>query len=428
MRPYSDHAQKGALAIRKEVVFRRRRGYIGRRPGNRTPCKYWVREVVSERTRFAAALAAIAAVGLALFATAPRRMTEFAGDNREDYADAADRHTLAAIFDPFLVTASPGANTYYSPVRAAIWAAMVAACGLRPAFFCWVGVLIHLLAALLVAALARALLASTGAALIAGLLFVGYYPSHPTPTFVAAMFSHGACVVLYLAGMLAFVRFLQGRRRRLSYGVALAFFTLAQFTKETGWSMLPAMAALEFFVFLPPERKRPTLANLASFVNKYYPFFFAWLASFAIFILKYPYGSIGAEWGGAGLSINAAFRFFDMLTYMICPTIPPAMVKLALVNATIFLFAGVAAYGSPLLRALFFWLAAALAAYCLADFRPIDHIVRYLYLPSAALALIVAAAAVAAWKKRRLWRWTAGGAVALALAANLAGSAQDLWR
>ena len=341
---------------------------------------------------FPAMLAEIAALGAVLYAPGVKAVQFAVGDNNENYRDTVDRHTLVDILDPFLITSSGGANTYYTPMQSAVWAVMVRAFGQRQAPYGVLARLIHLACALLTAALAREIFSSDRAGFAAGVLFVSFVPPFFTVTYVSAMFTHGIGLVCYLAGLLAFVRFLQNGRK-LAYATALLFFLVAHVSKEMAWSMLLAMAILDYGLYLPPERKRLTLANLAAFANKYWPFAFVLLAAIAVFVAKYPYGEIAHAWGGASASINILFRFFDLLTLLLWPTEMPVWAKLLLVDASVILLAAGAAYGSAPLRALLLWLIAALLPFCFANFRPITEVLRYLYLPSAVFAMAAVALA-----------------------------------
>ena len=327
----------------------------------------------------------------------------FAGDNAENFRDTVDRDTPATIFDPFLITTSLGANTYYCPTQSIVWLGLAKLFTPGAIYYRVFALLVHLTCGLLAAALARSLLSSDlwGAAAGAFFLFFAYHVS--TINFVSAVITHGLCVAFYLATLLAFAAYLRSRKI-IYYFSALAFFVLAHLSKETAWSLLPVMLALEYAWFLHPEQRRPTFLNLTTFVNKYWPFAFVLLGAMTVFLLKYPYGNISHSWGGASVSINVLFRFFDLLRLLLIPKWNEVWLNLAALNFCIFGLVAAAAFGSARLRWVLLWIALAILPFCFSNFRPTEAALRYLYLPSVPLALLLAYAAQWSRQRSAVWR------------------------
>jgi hypothetical protein len=326
------------------------------------------------------------------------------GDNAENFRDTVDRNTLNTIFDPFLITTSLGANTYFCPMQSIVWLGLARLLGPRSAFYRIFALLVHIMCAILAANLARSLLSSSFWGATAGAMFLFFAYHAATVGFVSAVITHGLCVIFYLSALLAFYAYLKTRKAHL-YLVVFLFFVLAHLSKETAWSLLPVMMALEYFVFLPAERKRLTFDNVISFANKYWPFAFVLLAAMSVFVLKYPYGNIAQTWGGTSLSINVLFRFFDLATMFVVPPVKNMdFLRLVVLNLTIFGLAAIVFYGNARLRFFTLWIALSILPYCMSNFRPTESLSRYLYLASVPFGLLVCHGAKWAREKSTWWR------------------------
>jgi len=340
----------------------------------------------------------LTAAGILLYKPMLRQMA-LNGDNAENYRDTYDRDTVFTIFDPLLITTSKGANTYFCPMQSITWLGLVRFLKPESIYYQGFGLLIHLTCALLAACLARSLLSSGFWGVASGALFLVYVYHASTLNFVSAVITHGLCVMFYLAALLAFVSHLRTKKLP-AYLLTILFFLLAHLSKETAWSLLPTMMALEYFLFLPAQAKKVNLDNLIGFTNKYWPFAIIFLGALSIFLLKFPYGNIVHSWGGTSLSVNILYRFFDLLCLLITPKIVSVTSQIAILNIIIFVIAASVFHGSAPLRFFFLWIAMAILPYCLSNFRPTAELTRYLYLASVPFSILLSHGAIWARSKR----------------------------
>jgi len=349
------------------------------------------------------------------------------GDNAENYRDTVDRNSISTIFDPFLITTSLGANTYFCPMQSIVWYFLVKNFQMKTQYYPLFALIVHITCALLAASVARALLSSDIGGLLAGSTFLVFFPHVSTIKFISAVITHGLCVAFYLAGILTFYYYLKSRFN-VYYFLSLFFFILAHLSKETAWSMLPLMMTMEYFLFLNPKEKKINFNNIKNYLNKYFVFLFILLGAITIFVLKYPYGEISHSWGGSSMSVNILFRFFDLLTMMIAPIKSINWLKLILVNLTLLGIFILSCYGSPTLRVLLIWLIIAILPFCLSNFRPTNSLTRYLYLASIPFAIGLSYAAIWAKNKSISVRIPLSAIPVVALCSHAIAAVIALWR
>jgi tetratricopeptide (TPR) repeat protein len=385
------------------------------------------------RWRYLALL--VAAAGAAVYANT--LWNGFVYDDRNQVLEnpwLPDLRNLGKVFTSDVWAFEGKASAYYRPVMLLSYMLTYRVSGLEPWGYHAVNVVLHAAACALVFALAAALLRRAGhepsaaavPALAAGLVFA----THPALTESVAWV---ACVpelsytVFFLLALLLYV--MAGRARGAAYAGSVAAFCAALLCKEPA-ILLPAVLLVHDLVFPPPDRAPGAL------IRRYAPFALAAAAYLAIRQAVLPAEGVMRShreltaWQGV---VNALALFARYLATLVAPLdlnayhlLRPVMTfaspagALSLLAAALFVAAAVLAWhrfrpallglalvALPLLPVLY--------APLLAGENTFTE--RYLYLPAAGLALLVAFGLAALLRRRPVWRPALLGLVGVLVAA-----------
>jgi len=353
-------------------------------------------------------------------------------DSLRDYFLCDDfgilRHVSHASFPGLLrkfVSADPG-MTVLRPATLLSWKLDYLIWGDSPFGFHLTNTVFHAANAVLVFLIAKRVLPSLGAGIIAGLLFA-IHPAHADAViFIAARYGV-LCTFFYLLSLLSFIAFLSNRRKIL-YSASLLFFALALANKETALTLPLAVATYDLV------RTRPTLGRLRRVATRSMPFFamiafyFAWRVAVlgSLSLPQTPHGGITIL--GSGL-IGLEIRLVrSPLLYLFSPrgTWHPRWTHylyLGLFAATSLVFYLRREF---LLRrgglfAFFFIFIAALTGASLMIYPDLSGI-RVLYLPSAGLAMLFGLLISRGIAQSARPRWPSIALLAILLAGFVAGS------
>jgi hypothetical protein len=295
---------------------------------------------------------------------------------------------------------------FYRPIIELYFLAGLNTFGCNPLPFHIASIVIHLTCTLVLFQLARALSGRERFALLSAAFFA------VQPGYVQAVTWIGAITDLlpalwYLLALWMHVRFLQTSRQR-DYFAALAAFTACLLTHESAATLLPMMLALD--VAVAPGTLRERLSATLRRAPRYAPFLVLLLAFLAIAWTVNTRSYLVRE-GHYAFGWHAIPHALDyVVSLYVGKRILPSY--LAIVAFT----AAVLVKGTPLTRLLVVWIFATLAP---VSFFTWGNASRYLYVPAAGFAMLLADLGLAAYDRARIrWpvRWVRPIALALAAA------------
>jgi hypothetical protein len=297
---------------------------------------------------------------------------------------------------------------FYRPVIELYFLAGLNAFGCNPFPFHITSLTIHLLCTLVLFLFARALTASEAFATLTAVFFA------VQPGYVQAVTWIGAITDLlpalwYLSALWLYLRYVQSRHAH-DYAAALAAFTLCLLTHESAATLLPMMLALELTVSAGGPRTR--MADLARHSGRYAPFA-ALLAGFLAIAWIVNTRSYLVREGHYALGWHAIPNALDyVVSLYVGKHIVPSYLAIAAVTIAMLI------KGSPLGRFFVVWIFVTLAP---ASFFTWGNASRYLYLPAAGFALLLAHAVLSAHRMaRERWGSRIATPAALAVAAAVA--------
>jgi len=277
-------------------------------------------------------------------------------------------------------------NHFYRPVVEIYFFAARALFGCAALPFHLLSVIIHLLNTLLVYLFARDLSGRRGLGFLAALFFCtqpGYYEA---VSWVAAI-TDLLPGLWYLLTLWLFVRFLRSERREW-YAAALIAFTLCLLTHESSATLLPMLVVLDLAVGAGGDdnrhRAKPSLARLR--LSRYAAFAALLAASLTITYVVTSRSYLIRE-GHYQFGWHAVPHMLQfILSLYVGPRSVASYVLIAVVTAALLW------RGSPRVRFAVVLLLATLAP---ASFFTWGNVSRYLYVPAAAFALLLAEGVVA---------------------------------
>lgn len=330
-------------------------------------------------------------------------------DDQAWLRDTTVRNSFVTMFDPRVRSANPFSTTYYLPLQSALFWVMVELFGRSAQAFHVLCLGIHVVASGLVYMLCRALTRNPWVALVAGLLFVGHLGHVQSVTWVSATVSHPLVTVFIVGTMLAWVRYLE-TRRRVYYGVALGSLVVGLLIRESAVIVPVLMALLEgaFALRAHPQRAlKEHMARAGRALVKYAPFVLVAAPIVAISVYKYPRGSLHQKWGGVSLGVHPLLRLLDFSSLLVYPVRQSASLKLGLAGGLILL--GWCLFyvfrRRPLWTFCLLWIGIGLAPYTLSNFNEARHIMRYLYPASVGYVLLLALWCTSAVERAGTRRW-----------------------
>jgi hypothetical protein len=268
-------------------------------------------------------------------------------------------------------------NHFYRPVIEIYFALGRTLFGCNPQLFHWASIGLHLLTALVVFLLARQLEMPAWFAYLAALLFA-VQPGHAEAVAWIGAITDLLPAFWYLLALWWHLRFLQGGHP-LFYALNLGAFTLCLLTHESSATLLPMMVALD--VLLRPRGDGFPRSDLARRLRWYAPFA-ALLAGYLAIAFVVNSRSYLIQDGYYGLGWHAPAKVLDYIVAMVVwerDPVPDATIVLVLL---ILLIAG-----TPRVRFFTLWIVVALFPVLFFTWGIAS---RYLYLPAAAFALLVA--------------------------------------
>ena len=297
---------------------------------------------------------------------------------------------------------------FYRPVIELYFFFGLNAFGCDPYPFHITSLVIHLLSTLVLFLFARRLSGSEAFAVLTAIFFA------VQPGYVQAVTWIGAITDLlpglwYLAALWLHLRFLQNGGRR-DYSLSLVAFTLCLLTHESAATLLPMMIALEIAV--SPGSLRQRLSSVVRHSGRYAPFgvllvgflTIAWIVNTRSYLVRDGHYAFG--WHAVPNVLNYVVSLY--VGKKILPS------HLAIVAITLFLLAK----GSPRTRFLLVWIFATLAP---ASFFTWGNASRYLYVPAAGFAMLLAQVGLSSYASARArWGTTYVTPAAVALVAIVA--------
>ena len=319
------------------------------------------------------------------------------------------RSDIFRIFDFQMLTYSRATNTYYMPLLTSLFDFSYSLSGGKTApfyFFCF---LMHGANAVIVYALAQMTTGNKAAGILSTFMFMFHPANIPTTAWLAGIYSHTVSAFLYLLSLCFFIRFIRkkgGRGKQFFYLGCFSTFFAACLIKVLGLVLIPLFFLLEILLDTgkPPMKKAGSWQAIASWFDKYIPFFLSGLFFAGVAVLKYPNGSIARDWGGVSFSEFSLFRIMEFITWFFSPLYMYSnhsvnFVLLALVLTGIFLI-----WGDGKIRFLTVWTLLSLAPFSISNFRPLPILWRYLYHATVPLSILTACLAVyfCSWFKQKV--------------------------
>jgi hypothetical protein len=305
--------------------------------------------------------------------------------------------------------------------------------GASPLVYHGGNLLLHLIAALLVAYLGYRLLRDRRVGVLAGVLFA-VYPRHHGAVMWLAASQFLLSGVFILGGLALYLQFLSSRRWRY-YALALACFVLAILSNEVGMISLPLAVLVDW------AWHRERSASIGSGPGGYGKYA-VWLALAGGFIVVSFAGSRAFRFERGpldprvlietyqfqGLGTYLAKEMISYLTYMFWPQVPlwelrPNIPSLALAGVTLAGTLALLIRGTRYERVFVIWAVAALMPIVL--FVPFGAADRYFYVPAAGMMLALSSLGIRGWDRlgpaaRGAGRALLGGLVALYLVSSVA--------
>ncbi len=324
-------------------------------------------------------------VGMTLWAYAPALTAGFMYDDPLDLPRATTRSVLDIL-------TSPGSSSYYRPLPLLVWHALHALLGRNdPVLLHTLGLACHAVSGWLVLQLASRLL-DRRAGFVAAMLFLWYPPSYQVVGFVNVFF-HALATTWVLA---AAVLFWDARQRqdRGRLTLSLACGALGLLSHESAVAIVPITIGIEGFLFSRGASRRPSPAVLF-YVVEVLGYLALWLAM--------PRLPISSELGLASLASNGLY-FLQGLTAPVAmhlgrfPQISGSstLTLLTAAAATLALLMGLLAARRRVLVGAFgaaWFLVTVAPSWLLLPWENyVSNAPRLLYLPSAGMAILWAAA------------------------------------
>jgi len=302
----------------------------------------------------------------------------------DDFQWLQGARTFAA-FNPLRLERYSG--QFYRPVIEIYFFVGRRVLGCNPFAFHLASVLIHLLNTAVLYKFARSLVKGAAFAALTAVFFAFQ------PGYVQAVVWVGAITDLlpalwYLLTLWSFLLFLEGRGR-VFYVSAIATFTLCLLTHESSATVLVLMIALD--AMMTANRGDHVYARLANRLRAYFPFavLLTGYLSLEYVLSRHSY-----------LITEGHYRFGwhavpHALDYLISLYVGPHIIVSRIVVALVLV--GLLMRGTPRVRFFVFWMLVTIAP---ASFFTWGNVSRYLYLPAAGFAMLLAETMLAISKLR----------------------------
>jgi len=297
----------------------------------------------------------------------------------DDFQWLQEARTFAA-FNPLRLERYSG--QFYRPVIEIYFLVGRRVLGCNPFAFHLASVLIHLLNTAVLYKFARSLVKGAAFAALTAVFFAFQ------PGYVQAVVWVGAITDLlpalwYLLTLWSFLLFLEGRGR-VFYVSAIATFTLCLLTHESSATVLVLMIALD--AMMTANRGDHVYARLANRLRAYFPFavLLAGYLSLEYVLSRHSYLITEGHYRFGWHAVPHALDY--LISLYVGPHIIVSRMVVALVLVALLL------RGTPRVRFFVFWMLVTIAP---ASFFTWDNVSRYLYLPAAGFAMLLAEAMLA---------------------------------
>ena len=313
-------------------------------------------------------------------------------------------------------------SNYYRPLQTVVYLLLHSLVGFSPFAFHLAIVLLHAWNTLLVYRLARRLLTSEPAALVAAVLFA-VHPIHSEAVVWIAVLPDVLMTTFVLTALLYFVRWDAAPDGKQVVAIAALFF-LALLTKEPGAMLLPLLAGYELLYL-----RRP----IGEIVRRNGKLYATCVGAFGVYLALRvnalggiaPAQGVHYKLSGVALLLNAGSVLLQYFGELFAPIhlnyfhyFEPTTSTLPLVAVVFLLVLAVVLCRSRLVNyALFLVLVPLLPALNLNGVGENVVAERYLYLPSVGFVLLAAAAWHWLAARNRLAAWAAVGVAVVASAA-----------
>jgi hypothetical protein len=134
----------------------------------------------------------------------------------------------------------------------------------------------------------------------------------------------------------------------------------------------------------------------------YSPFAFLSATLLLFSIMRYPTGAVANDWGGSQFSLYTIVRLMDYLTLLAYPLAQTENIKLILLNLAFALTALSLCRLKETERFLALWVIICITPAAFSNFRPIEGLGRYLYIPSIGFAALTSKSITDMLAKRRV--------------------------
>jgi hypothetical protein len=284
----------------------------------------------------------------------------------------------ARVFTPVKLFHIEQYNHFYRPVIEVYFFIGRKLFGCDPLSFHVASVVVHAINSALLFCFARALTKNAVVAGMAALLFA-VHPGYVQAVVWVAAITDLLPGTWYLLALSMYLLFLQGRGG-VFYGISLAAFVTCLFTHESSATLLPMMVALEAFTMVGADG-RFRLTPLATLARRYAPFVVALGVYLAI---EYDVNSRSylITEGHYQLGWHAIPHALDYIITLFMG--PHNVVTRVLAAAAV---VAVIVLGTPRVRFLVLWILLTVAP---TSFFTWDNSSRYLYLPTAGFAILLA--------------------------------------
>lgn len=262
--------------------------------------------------------------------------------------------------------------------------------GCAPLPFHLASIGIHLLNTLVLFFFARALTGRSDFGALAALLFA-VQPGHVQAVAWVGAITDLLPALWYLLALLAYLLFLQGRGARY-YALSLAAFVGCLLTHESSATLLPMMILLDLMWRSPSSG--PARLRLSAQITRYAPFV-CLLAAYLVVAYVVNSRSYLIKEGHYRFGWHAVP---NVLRYVASLYVGPKI--MASYVAIVFVTGALLVRGTMRVRFLTLWIFVTLLP---ASFFTWDNASRYLYLPAAGLALLLATAAIELQRLAERW-------------------------
>jgi hypothetical protein len=326
----------------------------------------------------------------------------------------------ARTFTPVKLLHIEQYNHFYRPVIEVYFFIGRRLFGCDPLSFHIASVVVHAINSALLFCFARALTKNAPVAGMAALLFA-VHPGYVQAIVWVAAITDLLPATWYLLALWMYVRYLEGGGR-VFYGISLAAFATCLFTHESSATLLPMLIALEVLITMVGVDGRFHLTSLTTLARRFAPF----VVILAVYLgIEYDVNSRSylITEGHYQLGWHAVPHALDyVISLFMGPHNIVARVFAAAAVATLLLF------GTARVRFLVVWILLTVAP---TSFFTWDNSSRYLYIPAAGFAMLLAEGL---FGLRQLLRsrlsppaaWVVTGSLALAIATQFAVSASKL--